>query len=311
MITEVLVCSSIAYSKDIFSLRVPFDAKYDRLKILNDIVETINTIDDYLGEKENLEKLAAEAMKEPQYTKVIIDGLMDFRHKRRFAEALANKDPQRPNLDISVPPERLFPIKEISQILKLQDKADQFRTESPKYEKGHIEMSLFLKKGDEKIATISLYVPDNILEVSKHNPKLSRSMEGVLWNDRSGYFERPAGEETERVYYNLNWWAGISGFWIRPSLRKKGLASIWVNSYIEPYLLKSGFELFGPEGRCFELREYAEFWKKQGFPAPFALNQLYHDPEAIIFYVSVKRLQKPASTLAEAIKKNKTSAIDL
>ncbi|MBU4311337.1 MAG: hypothetical protein KJ706_01300 [Candidatus Omnitrophica bacterium] len=103
------------------------------------------------------------------------------------------------------------------------------------------------------------------------------------------------------MYYNLNWWAGISNFWIEPILRGKGIADIWLNNYIKPYLLKNGFELAGPEGRCFELREYTNFWKKQGFPATFSLNQLYYDPEEIIFYVSVKRLKgqsQPDQTLA-------------
>ena len=243
-----VVCQSFAYSlpssREI--LRVPFDVKYGRLKTLQKIIQTVNQIDNYKIEKENIEKLATKATKYPQYTQVIIDGLTDFRHKRRLVEALAKRDPQKPNFDVTISPENLFPIKEITERLKSQQKSGQFRVESSKYEEDEIEISLFLQPNNEKIASINLYVGNN-LEVEKPNPNLSPSLREVLWNERSGYFERPSGGEIERMYYNLNWWAGISNFWIEPILRGKGIADIWLNNYIKPYLLKNGFELAGPE----------------------------------------------------------------
>ena len=67
-----VVCQGFAYSlpssREI--LRVPFDVKYGRLKTLQKIIQTVNQIDNYKIEKENIEKLATKATKYPQYTQV-------------------------------------------------------------------------------------------------------------------------------------------------------------------------------------------------------------------------------------------------
>ena len=280
--TWLFLYTHIAYSKDISSLRVPIEI--DKNKIVTALISEFKKTD-------NMDSLLGYATKYPELIKLIVDSLPDFEAKREFIYYLEMQDATRPNFNLQIIPQNLFPIEEISKSIGLRREDMTSAITSFEPETAPL-MIASIKYRDTVLAEIVIKPRRTLVVSKKYQEHLPEDIREVLWDETaSGYCASETG--ITRVYYNLNWRAEIVKFVLSPSLQGKGIGPIWYRNYIEPYLRNCGFSIIAAQGTCFEAdlpMDVKKFWRSLGFSDPFPINRA-PTADTVVYSISVKRLQ--------------------
>jgi GNAT superfamily N-acetyltransferase len=209
----------------------------------------------------------------------------------------------------------LFPLVELKKILEEEGIEANFSIKG-KIEEKEINLTLYL--GDIRLLAIKLEKENSVeFLVKELPPELPEIFKETLINEDTTITYETAsrlpqhqqnpviseelaydpaarqhlyGTSFMKVKYkNLNWFAEIEDFLVNRTYMGRGIGTTWYQKHIEPYLKKCGFNVTAILGKCMELQEVRDFWRKMGFSEPIILNDLRGESEEVIYYLSIKK----------------------
>lgn len=206
----------------------------------------------------------------------------------QFIEMLSARDPTRLKFDMSIPPESLFPMQEISTWLSNQGRAGTLKVRrgtADSEDRRQLSLILIENGAEQSIADIDIQTRNKLIFDRPHETILS-FIQQVVWRTGSG----SRGNKVQ-TFYNLNWMASIHHFEMHAGL----FGEVWYLQYVEPYLRRCGFTAVVVEGKCQGTPWTKAFYSRMGFSQEFNVDPA-RDADKTQSYLSFKTLTQTVET---------------